>query len=202
MGLKRPKPPRCGPLASKGMASEKARPARISRAACWMCAGVMKFSVPSSSSGPHRPQLLKRSASVRTSSTETVLLAMVQHLTPASTNSQRVHRRTDAALDGQGRRGKEEGVTPTLRAGGGQLLQIKDLANGQAHIGDDHVVPGLIHLYRLVGPHFGTPGIRRHRSHAGAVEPLSRLECQPWRVATGVVPPPIRLQPPSLPGRV
>src|SRR5215467_7421806 len=56
IGLTRPKAPFCGPFMSKGSAHEITLPWRTSPAARLMTSGVMKFTVPSSSSGPQRPQ--------------------------------------------------------------------------------------------------------------------------------------------------
>src|ERR1700682_4828488 len=52
----------CGPCWSKLSASEMTLPLRTSRAAATMSSGDVLLSVPISSSGPHRPQLLYFSA--------------------------------------------------------------------------------------------------------------------------------------------
>src|SRR5687767_13476596 len=62
----RPANPDCGPAASNGIASEITLPARTRPAASRILAGVMKLSVPSSSSAPQRPQLRCFAASART----------------------------------------------------------------------------------------------------------------------------------------
>src|SRR5216117_2777313 len=59
-GLTRPNAPVCGPLVSKLSAQEMILPWRTRPAARLTTAGVMKFSVPISSSLPHRSQLRNR----------------------------------------------------------------------------------------------------------------------------------------------
>ena len=48
----------CGPSRPNAIDSENAFPVRARVAACARTFGVMKFTEPSSSSAPHRPQLL------------------------------------------------------------------------------------------------------------------------------------------------
>ena len=63
MGLKRPPHPvRCGPSELKSRPSENALPFFTSAAAFLMSSGATKFSVPSWSSGPQRPQFFTRPA--------------------------------------------------------------------------------------------------------------------------------------------
>ena len=63
-GLMRPGMlPVCGPSASNGIASENETPRRTAAAPRRTASGVMKFSVPRWSSGPHRPQFETRPAS-------------------------------------------------------------------------------------------------------------------------------------------
>src|SRR5579863_541882 len=69
IGLKRlPHWPFCGPRLSKFSANEKTFPLRIRRAASTMSFGETLLSVPISSSGPQRPQLLSRLAAALMSS--------------------------------------------------------------------------------------------------------------------------------------
>src|SRR5687767_5493490 len=65
-GFTRPPNPVCGPLASNGMASERTLPCRTRLAAALILAGVMKFTVPSSSVTPQRPQFRYLRARART----------------------------------------------------------------------------------------------------------------------------------------
>src|SRR5256885_12229153 len=57
MGFTRPKAPVWGPFVSKLRAQEITLPLRTRVAARLITSGVMKLSVPISSSGPQRPQL-------------------------------------------------------------------------------------------------------------------------------------------------
>src|SRR2546430_8605835 len=57
MGFTRPKAPVWGPFVSKLRAHEMTLPLRTRVAARLITSGVMKLSVPISSSGPQRPQL-------------------------------------------------------------------------------------------------------------------------------------------------
>src|SRR5690348_9771873 len=57
MGLNR-MPPDCGPLVSNGIPRSTAVPERTACAPRMRLAAVMKLTVPSSSSGPHRRQFL------------------------------------------------------------------------------------------------------------------------------------------------
>src|SRR2546425_10368144 len=57
IGFTRPKAPVWGPLVSKLRAHEMTLPLRTRVAARLITSGVMKLSVPISSSGPQRPQL-------------------------------------------------------------------------------------------------------------------------------------------------
>src|SRR5579863_2469920 len=83
MGLKRfPHRPFCGPLLSKLSASENTFPLRIRRAALMMSCGEILFSVPASSSAPHRPQFFKRSDADWISWSVTLSFVFVMSLNP------------------------------------------------------------------------------------------------------------------------
>ena len=79
-GLTRPKAPVCGPLPSRGSSRENTLPARTSDADSRIFSGVMKLSVPTSSSSPQRPQLLKRVQYSSSNSLVSTLRAMVMGL--------------------------------------------------------------------------------------------------------------------------
>src|SRR3954469_10037394 len=58
----------CGPDEPKSTPNGKTFPCLTSPAACWTFSAVIRFSVPSSSASPHRPQLRTSSATRRKSS--------------------------------------------------------------------------------------------------------------------------------------
>ena len=85
IGLKRPLLAFCGPSSPSGMASDRTSPVRTRRAAAMRCSARRWLSVPSSSSGPHRPQLQNFAASSRTVS----MLGPALTRSPAATDAER-----------------------------------------------------------------------------------------------------------------
>src|SRR5215510_13637462 len=69
----------CGPVWSKLSASEITLPFFTRRAAATMSSGVVKFSVPISSFGPHLPQFLYFSAAARRSWRVSLRAVMAVH---------------------------------------------------------------------------------------------------------------------------
>src|SRR5262249_53564480 len=107
----------------------------------------------------------------------------------------RIDRRARAAGDHQRRAAEEELVDLVARAILGELLEIEHLAHGQPHGRDDHPVPPLVDLGRLVRPHLDAPGVRADRRDLSFLAPIAVLEFHSRRVAAGIAAPFARLQP-------
>ncbi len=66
---------------------------------------------------------------------------------------------------------------------------MKNFANGQAHDRNRNPVPRLVGFISFVGTHLCTPRIGRDSGHLFGLQPIERLERQPWRITSRITIP-------------
>src|SRR5258705_11013914 len=88
---------------------------------------------------------------------------------------QRVDRRTDPLGDLQWRSTEEELPDVVGRAVGGELFEVENLSEGQAHVTDEHHVHLEQRLRILARQYLDRPVVGTHRGHLTVVEPLAAV---------------------------
>src|SRR6202000_733250 len=97
-----------------------------------------------------------------------------------------VHRRTDAALDGERRRDQQAVIAAVGRARLGQRVQVEHLAAVKTEMRAAELGPWLKRIRELVGSALPPPRIAGDRRDLRVVDPVDRLKRHAGCRATGV----------------